>query len=242
MKSEDISSAFQTTRWSLVRLAGGPDEAAAAEAIAQLCEAYWHPLYAFFRRSGKSPHDAEDLTQELFVQLLRRETLAAAKKDKGRLRSFLLTCTRNLLCDVYDRSMAKKRRSPAPTTEEFAAVENWYAREPVDNLSPDRLFQRRWALNIVDVSLRLLKQEFADQGKETLFASLRPFLGFGPDPNKTYEEIAASTGITVGSLKTHVFRMRQRWRDLLLAEVGKTLHDPTPDEIRAELQELLGFL
>jgi DNA-directed RNA polymerase specialized sigma24 family protein len=185
---------FQTTRWSVVRRAVGTDDAKAAQALAALCEGYWYPLYAYVRRSGYSPHDAEDLTQGFFARLLEKNVLAAADPEKGKLRTFLLACARHFLADERDRAQAMKRGAGLLTSFDAAVAEERYAAEPADNLSPDRLFQRRWALTILEYSLELLAEEFATQGKAEVFEALRPFLGFGADPAQRYEEIAAAMG------------------------------------------------
>jgi RNA polymerase sigma-70 factor (ECF subfamily) len=234
------SDSFQTTRWSLVRRAASPDDAEARAALAALCEAYWYPIYAFIRRSGPGPHEAEDLTQGFFARLLERATLPTADPAKGRLRAFLLTCARNFLSDEHDRASAEKRGAALITSFDAADAEQRYASEAVDHLTPDRIFQRNWALAVLDQSLALLREEFTAQGKAELFAALRPFLGFGPEAGRRYEELAPALGIPIGTLKNHVFRLRQRWRELLFEQVAMTLEDPTPEEIKAELAELLG--
>ena len=231
---------FQTTRWSLVRRAAGPDDREARQALAELCEAYWYPLYAFIRRSGQRPPEAEDLTQGFFARLVEKATFASADPARGRLRTFLLTCVRNFLSDEHDRARAEKRGAALLTSFDAADAEQRYAAEPADDLSPDRLFQRRWAMAVLDQSLHLLGEEFAAQGKAELFAALRPFLGFGSGPEKRYDELAPTLGVPVGTLKNQVFRLRERWRELLFEQVAATLENPTPEEIKAELSELLG--
>lgn len=242
MNPPDGPRLFQTTRWSVVRHAVGTDDTQARQAIAELCEAYWYPLYAYMRRSGKSPHDAEDCTQSFFARLLEREILAAANPDKGKLRTFLLTCARNFLADEHDRAMAQKRGAKLLTCFDSTAAEGRYEREPSDDMSPDRLFQRQWAITVLEFSLQTLAAEFSAQRKEKLFGMLRPFLGFGTEPERRYEEVAASLGMAMGTVKSHVFRLRQRWREILFEQVGATLADPTPEEIKAELAELLGCI
>ena len=224
----------------MVRRAVGADDAKAAQALAALCEGYWYPLYAYVRRSGYSPHDAEDLTQGFFARLLEKNILAAADPEKGKLRTFLLACAGHFLADERDRAQAKKRGAGLLMSFDAAVAEERYAAEPADNLSPDRLFQRRWALTVLEYSLELLAEEFATNGKAEVFEMLRPFLGFGADPAQRYEEIAAKMATPVGTLKNQVFRLRKRWRELLFEQVSLTLDDPTPEEIKAELTELLG--
>jgi RNA polymerase sigma-70 factor (ECF subfamily) len=210
------------------------------QALTALCEAYWYPLYAYVRRSGYNPHDAEDLTQGFFARLLEKNVLASADPVKGKLRTFLLACAGHFLADERDRSLAKKRGAGLLISFDAAVAEERYSAEPADNLSPDRLFQRRWALTILASSLELLAEEFTGQGKAEVFENLRPFLGFGADPAQRYEEIAAKMGLPVGTLKNQVFRLRKRWREVIFEQVAMTLDNPTPEEIKGELTELLG--
>ena len=239
MSTPTFPDSFHTTRWTVVRQAANDSDPAARQALATLCETYWYPVYAFIRRSGKSAHDAEDLTQGFFARLLEKHILAAADPAKGTLRAFLLTCVRRYLADDHDRAMAQKRGAAVLVSFDPARAEETYATEPVDHLAPDRLYQRRWALTILDHSFDLLRAVYTADGKAALFDTLRPFLGFGPDPEKRYEEIAATTGTPVATLKTRVFRLRQRWRELLFEQVAATLDTPTEIEIKAELGELL---
>ena len=231
---------FQTTRWTVVRQAVCGTDPAARQALAALCEAYWYPVYAYIRRSGKERHDAEDLTQGFFARLLEKEILAAADPGKGKLRTFLLTCVRNFVTDEHARTMTQKRGEGNVLSLDADWAETSYAAEPVDDLTPDRLFQRRWALTVLEFSFQLLREEFAASGKAALFDALRPFLGFGPDPEKRYEEVSATHHLPIGTLKNQVFRLRQRWRELLFEQVALTLDEPTPDDIKGELSELLG--
>jgi RNA polymerase sigma-70 factor (ECF subfamily) len=231
---------FHTTRWTVVQRATGADDAAAQAALTILCESYWFPIYAFIRRAGKSPQDAEDLTQGFFARLLERHIFASADPAKGKLRTFLLTCVRNYLADEYDRAQAGKRGANLLISFDAAQAEHRYAIEPIDHLTPDRLFQRQWTLALLDSTLRLIEDEYAAQGRSAIFSALRPFLGFGTGAAKSYEEISLELGVPVGTLKNQVFRMRERWRELLLDQVANTLDNPTPEEVRGELSELLG--
>jgi RNA polymerase sigma-70 factor (ECF subfamily) len=242
MNPPSAPRSFQTTRWSVVRLAGGVDDVAAMRALTMLCDAYWYPLYAYIRRCGKSPHDAEDLTQGFFARLMEKKILAAAEPGKGKLRTFLLKCVQNFLADEHDRAMARKRGAWLLTSFSPERAEELYAAEPVDDLTPDRLFQRRWTLTVLEYSLQLLEEEFSASGRGRVFEELRPFLGFGTAPDRRYEEIAVTLCIAVGTLKNQVFRLRERWRELLFEQVALTLDDPTPEEIKGELKELLACL
>ena len=214
----------------------------ARQALSVLCEGYWYPIYAFIRRSGKSPHDAEDLTQGFFARLLEKEMLATADPAKGKLRTFLLSCVRNFLADEHDRASAQKRGAALLSSFDAVQAEERYAIEPVDNVTPDRLFQRRWALALLEQTLETIAAEYAAEGKAELFAALRPFLGFGKGAAKSYEELVTELGVPIGTLKNHVFRMRKRWRKLLLDQVAATLDEPTEEEVRAELSELIGWV
>jgi len=235
-----VPHSFQTTRWTVVKRAVGSDDVAAREALSALCEGYWYPIYAFVRRSGKSPHDAEDLTQGFFARLLEKDMLATADPTKGKLRTFLLSCARHFLADEHDRAGAQKRGAGLISSFDAVQAEERYAIEPVDNVTPDRLFQRRWALALLERTLETIAEEYAAEGKAELFAALRPFLGFGKSAVKSYEELVTELSLPVGTLKNHVFRMRERWRKLLLDQVAATLEEPTEEEVRAELSELIG--
>ncbi len=231
---------FQTTQWTMVRQAAGTDDALARKALAALCNSYWYPLYAYIRRTGASPHDAEDLTQGFFAHLIEKGILADADPSKGKLRTFLLACTRHYLADERDRAMAQKRGAAVLVHFDSDEAEKRYVLEPIDHLSPDRLYQRQWALAVLSRSLEQLGEEYRAAGKEEVFAELRPFLGFGQESKKQYDKVAKVLGMAVGTVKSLVFRMRERWREILFDQVGATLDDPTPEDIRAELTELMG--
>ncbi|SKA99290.1 RNA polymerase sigma-70 factor, ECF subfamily [Prosthecobacter debontii] len=237
-----IPRCFHTTRWSLVRQATADDSAEALDAMETLCEAYWYPLYAFIRRSGYSPEDAEDLTQGFFARMLDRDILTTADPGRGKLRTFLLTCLRRFLAHETERRMAQKRGAGLIVSMDTTWAENRYLHEPVDHLTPDRLYQRRWALTVLEHTLRLLKDEYEDKGKGVLFEHLRPYLGLGVEPEQSYEAMAAKLGQSLTNTKTQVFRLRQRWRELLFEQVSMTLDDPSSEEIKAELSELMQCL
>jgi len=237
---DSMAHRFETTRWSVILRAAGADNDAAQKALSEVCTLYWFPLYAYFRRSGKTPPDAEDLTQGFFLHLLNREILTKATPDKGRLRTYLLSCARNFLLDEIAHKHALKRGAGLVVQMDAAHAENLYTSDGLDFLTPDRLFQRRWAMTILSQSLQLLADEYASAGQSDLFEMLRPFLGFGPDPDKCYDALSSQLAIPVGTLKNKVFRLRERWRKLLFEQVAFTLDDPTQDNIKAELTELLG--
>lgn len=237
--AQRLPRSFQTTRWSLVQRANGIIDDDALQALAVLCDSYWYPVYAYIRRSGHSPHDAEDLTQGFFARLLEKGTLAHAEPAKGRLRTFLLTCVRNYLHNEHERASAQRRGAHLLTSFDANWAEERFANEPVDDLSPDRLYQRRWALTLLEFTLQVLEEEFSADGKRELFAALRPCLGFTKEKTPNYVEFATRLSCTESTVKSHVFRLRQRWREILFQQVSVTLDDPTSDEIKGELSELL---
>jgi RNA polymerase sigma-70 factor (ECF subfamily) len=230
---------FETTRWSLVRLAAGGDDTAARAALSGLCEAYWYPVYAFIRRSGHSPHDAEDLTQGFFADILERRAFASADPSRGRLRSFLLACLCHYLRDEHVRATAQKRGAHLLTSFDGTWAEDRYGHEPADHLTPDRLYQRRWAVTVLEHSLQLLSEEFAALGKAKLFETLRPFLGFDSGPEPSCEAAAAVLAMPEGTVRSHLHRLRIRWREMLFEQVAMTLEEPSAEAIKAELSELL---
>jgi RNA polymerase sigma factor (sigma-70 family) len=234
---------FQTTRWSLVRRAAGesPDPGTLS-ALTTLCNAYWYPVYAFIRRSGHNHHDTEDLTQGFFQRLLEKDLLGRATPERGKLRTFLLSCVRNYLINEHQRAGAAKRGAHLRVQIDPEWAENRYQSEPSDDLTPDRLFQRRWALTVLEHTLSLLEEESRRAGRGDLFTSLRSFLGLSPAPNEGYESIANRLGLPVGTLKSHVSRLRQRWKELLFEQVSITLDDPDSEHIKDELAELLHCL
>jgi RNA polymerase sigma-70 factor (ECF subfamily) len=239
MPSQVLPRSFQTTRWSLVQRANGDIDDEALQALAALCDSYWYPVYAYIRRSGHGAHDAEDLTQGFFARLLEKGTLAHADPAKGRLRTFLLTCVRNYLHNEHERASAQRRGAHLLTSFDAGWAEERFASEPADDLTPDRLYQRRWALTLLEFTLQVLEQEFSADGKRELFAALRPCLGFTKEKTPNYADLATRLGCTESTVKSHVFRLRQRWREILFQQVSVTLDDPTSDEIKGELAELL---
>lgn len=239
MSSHVPSRTFQTTRWSLVKRANGSVDEEARKALATLFESYWYPVYAFIRISGHGAHDAEDLTQGFFAKVLEKGTLAHADPAKGRLRTFLLTCVRNFLHNEHDRASAQRRGAHLLISFDQAWAEERFAAEPQDDLTPDRLYQRRWALTVLEFSLQVLEQEYLADGEGELFAALRPFLGFSKEKAPNYQDLAARLGTTEGAARTSVYRLRQRWREILVEQVSLTLDNPTPDEIKGELAELM---
>jgi len=225
---------FATTRWSLILAARGRPSPAAEAALAELCAAYWYPLYAFIRRSGRDAIAAEDLTQEFFARLLEKSWLGQADQARGRFRAFLVTACRHFLANEHDREISLKRGGGRVALSfDFHDADNRYAREPADELTPDRLFERRYALALLDQVMTALRAEYAATGKEPLFDALKGTLA-GATDWPSYADIAGPLGMTPGAAKVAAHRLRQRYRDRLRAAIAQTLDDPAAvdDEIR----------
>jgi DNA-directed RNA polymerase specialized sigma24 family protein len=234
------SGLFATTHWSVVLAAGGTDPAHAAVALEQLCRAYWYPLYAYVRRRGYSAEDAQDGTQSFFARLLERNLLPRATPERGRFRSFLLTALQNFLADEHDRATARKRGAgQPPVCLDAMDGEARYALEPVDHLSPDKLFERRWAMTVLERAWMLLEAEYGAEGKADLFRELRRF-NSAQDSAPGYGETGSRLGMPENTVKSLVHRMRRRYRTLLRAEITRTVADPveTDEEVRYLLRVL----
>ena len=230
---------FAETHWSLV-LAARTTSPEAAAALAGLCQAYWYPLYAFVRRQGHSPHDAQDLTQEFFARLLAKNYLADVDRAKGRFRSFLLAAMKNFLANEWDRARAQKRGGGDTVLSlDATAAESRYALEPADHASADKLYDRRWALTLLDRAIGRLRDEFARDDKAALFDELK-FALTGDKGDASHAAVAARLGMTEGALKVAAHRLRKRYRELLRAEIAETV--ATAAEVEEELQQLFAAL
>jgi RNA polymerase sigma-70 factor (ECF subfamily) len=241
INAQDISvgagrdSRFQNTLWSRVIAAGatGPEAGQAAE---QLCLAYWSPIYAFLRRSGHDRQQACDFTQGFFAYLFAKELLLKANPDKGRFRSFLLGSLKNFIRNEQARSQALKRGGG---TELFsvdqATAEGLYTHEPATHLTPDKLFDRRWAMSVLGEAVNRLEAEYARASQQAEFGELFPYLT--GDQDGTYQELAESLGKSPGAARTLVCRCRSRFRQLLRAVIADTVLDV--DQVEEELQELM---
>lgn len=227
-------SRFAATQWSLVIRATG-DDSVAKPALEKLCQAYWYPLYSFVRRKGASPHDAEDATQGFFLHLIGNRALTKVDRDLGTFRSFLLASLKNFLSHEYHRANALKRGGGLSAVAlDARSAEERYALEPVDELSPDRLYDRHWALTLLERARVRLEAEYATAGKRELFAALQPAMAGSREDS--YQKIAESLGMTEGAVKTAVHRLRERHRATLRAEVAETVAAP------ANIDEELRFL
>jgi RNA polymerase sigma-70 factor (ECF subfamily) len=232
---------FMTTPWSLVLKAADRSLPECDRALATLCEVYWYPIYAFVRRQGRSPHEAEDCTQEFFARMLEKDYLEGVGKEKGKFRSFLLVCVKRFLANEHDRASAKKRGGGKTILSiDFRGAEDRYRLEPAHELTAERIFERRWALTLLETALAELERDLARSGRQHIFDGLKVYL-VATHHAPPYAETAAAMGMTEGAVKVAVFRLRQRYQQLLRAEVARTLDDPADvdHEIR-QLFEALG--
>jgi len=227
---------FTPTHWSVVLAAAGrADSTHARDALEKLCRNYWLPIYAFVRRQGRSPHDAQDLTQEFFARLLEKNFLAGVRREKGRFRSFLLVSLKHFLANEWDKTAAQKRGGGrVPISIDAALAESSFDLEPADVLTADKIFDRRWALALLEQVLRRLREEYTRDGKEKQFEQLKPTLTEA-SRSVPYAEIAARLGTSEGAVKVAVHRLRQRYRELLRAEIADTVAgaEDVDDEIRS---------
>jgi RNA polymerase sigma-70 factor (ECF subfamily) len=233
MQTGASDSRFQTTSWSLVLAAVQPT-ADSRQALADLCQAYWKPIYAFIRRNGYAPDQAQDLTQGFLTEFLEKNYARSADRNRGRFRSFLLSAVRHFLSHEWERAQALKRGGgQAHLSIDADVAELWYAPAVVDNLTPETIFERRWALSVLELVVAKLKVGFEKNHPAVDFNRLMTFLN-GESNDDRYEDWAAETGTTAGALRTIVYRMRKKYRALLRAEIAETVADPAEveDEIR----------
>jgi RNA polymerase sigma factor (sigma-70 family) len=231
-------SQFPTTRWTLVVAAGNPHRKEARSALVYLCENYWYPLYAYLRRRGYSAHEAQDLTQEFFVRIVEGRYLDRADPEKGRFRSFILTSLKFFVADEEDRQRARKRGGGTVVSLEFSSGEERYQREPAHDETPERIFERRWALTVLDRVVEKLRNEFAHHGHLEHFERLKVFLlGQSDAP---YAALAREMNTSEGALKVAIHRLRKRYRELFRQEIADTVVDPA--EVESELRFLAAVL
>lgn len=233
-------AAFTPTHWSVVLAAGRSDSTHAHDALEKLCRNYWFPIYAFVRRQGHAPHDAQDLTQEFFARLLEHNYLADVDRSKGRFRSFLLASLKHFLANEWDKAKAQKRGGGKVLIPiDVANAESSCGFEPADAATAEKLFERRWALALLEHVLKNLREEYVRDGKETLFEQLKPTLTEASRAVR-YADIAAQLGTTEGAIKVAVHRLRQRYRELLRAEIADTVASAA--EIDDEIRNLFAAL
>jgi RNA polymerase sigma-70 factor (ECF subfamily) len=225
---------FQTTNWSLVLAARDEPTAIRREALESLCESYWYPLYACVRAQGHDAATAEDLTQEFFARLLEADFLEGVSPEAGRFRCFLLAALRNFLSHERDKRRALKRGGGAAIVSLDAdAAEGRFTAEPIDHLTPEQVFERRWALTVLDRALDRLREEMAARGERARYECLRQFLT-GEEPQPGYRDLAASLGMTEDAVKAAVHRLRRQLGRVLREEIAATVarEDEVDDEVR----------
>jgi RNA polymerase sigma-70 factor (ECF subfamily) len=231
---------FVTTRWSVVLAARDPASPDSARALETLCRAYWYPLYAFVRGSGHSPHDAQDLTQSFFAVLLAKDYLRVVTPEKGRFRTFLRMAIKRYLMNEWDKQRSQKRGGGAATVAfDTTLAEQRFQEERSDALGPDAIYDRRWALTLLDEAMARLEQEYATAGKTAEFQQLKPHLtaGRGEIP---YAAIAAACATTEGAARVAIHRLRKQFRETFRAVIADTV--ATPAEAEEELRHVLEIL
>jgi len=234
------ASAFPTTHWTLVRTVQGKDAAAAARAMEELCKGYWYPIYAYLRRSGHNPEDAEDLTQSFFEKLITEDAIQTAREEAGKLRSFLLGILRHALSDHLRNTGAQKRGSHSPhvSFDEMNA-EQRYASEPQDIRDPEWIFTRAWAHELLAGVREKMRAAFKSAGRGETFDLLLPYLLWDDEP-PSHRELAEKLGSSEAATRILIHRLRTKFRELLRTEVARTVL--TPEEIPGELAWLQGVL
>jgi RNA polymerase sigma-70 factor (ECF subfamily) len=238
--SNPSAAVFTPTRWTQVFLARGGKSTVSREALENLCRTYWFPLYAFIRRSGYTREDAKDLAQEFFARLLSRDWLSQVDENKGRFRSFLLAALKHFLANEMDKAQALKRGGGQKYISlDAVGAETNYQLEPAYSESPDKIFERRWAIQILDQALAALQQEHVREEKGVIFNTLKDCLT-GSRESLPYAELAPQLGVNVGTFKVMVHRFRGRYRDLLREQVARTVDEPS--QIDDEMRHLLEVL
>ena len=247
MKSGESSVAggaglFHTTRWTLVMASAHDPSQTGRAALAALCQIYWYPLYAFARGRGHSPHDAQDLTQGFFLQILEHRALSQVDRLKGKFRSFLLTCFQNFLLVEARRAQRLKRGGQYQFVSlDLASAEERYRLEPADYLTAEKIFEARWAMTLLEQAMTVLRQKCLTQGKQSVFDTLKVFVGIGESrPEASYENAAKSLGVGVGTVKTLIHRLRKQYFATVREEVARTVSDPA--EIDEEIRALCAAL
>ena len=231
---------FATTHWSVVLSAGQGPSTESDAALERLCRTYWWPLYAFVRRRGHEPPDAQDLTQEFFARLLAKDFLRAVDRNKGKFRSFLLAALEHFLANEWRRARAQKRGGGGTIISlDDDSTENRYRQLQSSALPPERVFEQQWAMTLLDQAVSRLREEFVSAGKGALFSDIKNFLT-GDKPAGGYAELAVKLQTSEAALKMAVSRMRQRYRELLREEIAMTVNGP--EEVDEELRALFAAL
>jgi RNA polymerase sigma factor (sigma-70 family) len=230
---------FHTTHWTMVLTAKGADFSA-NDALANLCASYWYPIYAFIRRNGSGPHEAEDLTQEFFARILQRDWLANVHPTGGKFRSFLLACVKNFLSNERDKALAQRRgggRSPIPLETQNA--ETRYIVEPPDPVTPEMLFERRWVFELLERTLEALRQDYSQTNRLDWFEELQGFLPGGRE-TLSRAEIAQKRRVGPNAIDVAIHRLRQRFGTLLRQKIAETVSSEA--EVNEEIKHLMCIL
>lgn len=227
---------FATTHWSVVVAAGRGSSAESRQALASLCEDYWYPLYAYVRRRGYQPAEAQDLTQGFLTQVIEKGVIAAADQQRGRFRSFLLASLNHYVHHQWRHDQARKRGGSTHIISlDVDEGERRYHLEPADPVTPEKIYERRWAMTLLDKAIATLHHEYKQDEKEELFEVLKVYLG-GRDSSVPYRDIAQQLDSTEGAVRVAVYRLRKRCRQCLLREIAQTV--ASDDDIQEELQHL----
>jgi RNA polymerase sigma factor (sigma-70 family) len=239
-QSAASSGSFVATRWTVVLAAGHKEGPEADAALEQLCRVYWYPLYAYARRLGQSCPDAQDLTQEFFARLLAKNYLAAVVRDRGRFRSFLLMAFKRFLADEWDKARAGKRGGgQKPLSLDTSTAEIRYQAELVEDLTPEHIFEHRWALALLEQAMTRLQAEFERAGKAVEFERLKVFLTAEKGALRP-AEVAPALGLSDGALRVAIHRLRRRFREVFREEIAQTV--ARPEEVEEEIRHLLAVL
>lgn len=236
MSSANQPGSFATTHWSLVAAAGRVSSPECRAALETLCESYWYPLYAYVRRKGHQPAEAQDLTQAFFATLLEKERLQVADQHRGRFRSFLLASLNHFIANQYRDAQAQKRGGGHKQWSlDFAAGESWYGQLGADEANPEKLFERRWAMKLLENAVSDVRSSYEKSGKLELFEALKGHLGVGSE-RVPYREVAEQLGVSEGAIKVAAHRLRSHCRDALRAAIAQTVSS------EAEIDEELSYL
>jgi RNA polymerase sigma factor (sigma-70 family) len=233
---------FHTTRWTLVLSSAQSQAVGGKAALAELCRLYWYPLYAFARRRGRSPHDAQDLTQGFFMHLLEHRAFTQVDRLKGKFRSFLLASFQNYLANELQRARSQKRGGKNQFISlDWEDGETRYGLEPADFLTAEKIYEARWAMTLLHHVMAQLRGQYVGQGKGAIFEQLQTFVRLGDESRvPSYDEVAKRMGIGVPAVKTLIHRLRKQYTTILREEVGRTLSDPA--DIDAEIHSLCDAL
>lgn len=234
------NSSFETTRWSVVVSAANDDSAASCVAIEQLCKIYWFPLYAFIRRRGHNETEAEDLVQAFFVRVIEKGVFAAADRDRGRFRTFLLSSLENFLSNEHAKAVALRRGGGRKAISlDLRNAEGQLVHWIADETGPEDEFHRQWAITVLNQVMDSVEKEYERDGKSILFKALRPYLTIDSQ-QQPYSDVAESLGMSLSNVKVAVHRLRRRYRKQLELEIASTVQ--SPEQIEDEIQQLFHAL